>query len=639
MSTVGSGRSTPPPAYTPAVSETPAVGETPRGGRRRTPVFRWKGIIPLLVMLVLAAGVWLAFGEPLVADTVEEAATKALGTQVDIAGLEIDETRGALTLRGIAIADPFDSTRNVVEAAQLRIDLAVEPLLEKKVIIERLSLAGVRTGTARAVPARRVSGEGFAPRAMREIGRFSSQFKVPLLSLTPIDTIRAIVLDPTQLATVQAAEGLLQRADSTREFLNSEYQGLRIQETLDSGGALVARLQGTDWRTLGITGLNAARADVQRTAARFDSARRRVEDLARDARAGVDRLESGLRSLDSTRRADYAFARGLLELPSFDAPDIGAGLFGEVTIDKFQQALYWLMLAREHAPPGLVPRETTGPSRLRREGTTIRFVERGALPRFLIRRADVDLTMSEGAARGTYGLALADVTTEPAIVGRPTVFALRRSATGSEVEMVTARGTLDHVRDQPRDIVSVEASGVRLPAFTLPVLPMRADPGRGTSELRVQLDGDQVSGRWSVRSPAVSWVTDSASARSLNALESLVTRVIAGLGELDLTAELSGTLDAPQLSVRSNLDRAIAARVQAVAGEEIAKAEAKVRAQVDRIVEERTAPVRARVAELRTEGEQRVAEARRRLDEERAKLDAQLRSATGGLIGLPRVGG
>jgi uncharacterized protein (TIGR03545 family) len=310
-----------------------------------------------------------------------------------------------------------------------------------------------------------------------------------------------------------------------------------------------------------------------------------------------------------------------------------------VTIDRFQQALYWLMLAREHAPPGLVPRETTAPSRLRREGTTVRFVEPAALPRFLIRRAEVDLTMSDGAGRGVYGLALADVTSEPAILGRPTVFALRRSATGSDVESVTARGTLDHVRAQPRDIVSVEARGVRLPAFTLPVLPMRADPGVGVSELRVQVDGDQLSGRRSVRSSAVSWITDSASARPLNTLESLVTRVIAGLGELDLTAELSGSLESPKLSVRSNLDRAIAARVQAVAGEEIAKAEAKVRAQVDRIVEERTAPARARVAQLRSDGEQRVAEARRRLDEERAKLDAQLRSATGGLIGLPRIGG
>ena len=640
MSTAGSGRSTgaSPSVYTADVARGAPAG-APASERRRTPIFRWKGIIPVTLGLILLVGGWLAFGEPIVAETVEEAATKALGTQVDIGGLEIDETRTTLTLRGIAIADPFDSTRNLVEAGQLRLELALEPLLEKKVIIERLAIGDVRVGTTRAVPARPVSGEGFAPRALREIDRFASQLDVPILSLTPIDTIRSIVLDPTQLATVKAAQGLVQRVDSARDRLATGYEGLRLQETLDSARALITRLQTTNPRSLGLVGVNAAVVDIRRTVGLIDSARRRVETLARDARGSVDALEAGLRTLDDTRRADYAFARGLLKLPTFDAPDIGAGLFGAVTIDRFQQALYWAMLAREHAPPGLVPREASGPSRLRREGTTVRFVAKEALPRLLIRRADVDLTVSEGAARGTYGLALADVTTEPAIVGRPTLFALRREAAGSEVESLTARGTLDHVRPQPRDIFTVEASGVQLPAFTLPMLPLRAEPGRGASELRVHVDGDQLSGRWTVRSSAISWVTDSATARPLNTLESLVARVIAGLGELDLTAELTGTLQAPRLSVRSNLDRAVAAQVRAVAGEEIAKAEAKVRSQVDRLVEERAAPIRARVAELRSEGERRVTEARTRLDAERARLEAQLRGLIGGVVKLPGIGG
>jgi uncharacterized protein (TIGR03545 family) len=635
MSTAGSGRSVgAPAAYTPGEPGThPGIAQR----ATRTRLFRWKGIIPTLVGVALFLALWAAFGEPIIADTVEEAASKALGTQVDVAGVEIDETRSTLTLRGITIADPFDSTRNLVQAGQLRIELALEPLLEKKVIIERLALRDVRTGTARATPARSMSESGFAPRALREMQRFRSQFRVPLLSLTPIDTIQSIVLDPTQLATVRAVETLVMRADSTRGALRGGYQALRIEEMLDSARALVARLQATNPRALGVAGVSAAVSDVQRTAARLDSARRRIEALARDGRTAVDLLERDLRSLDESRRQDYAFARGLLKLPTFDAPDIGAGLFGAVTIDKFQQALYWAMLAREHAPPGLRPRQRSGPSRLRRAGTTVHFVEREALPRFLIRRADVELTVGEGGARGIYGLALADVTTEPTIVGRPMAFALRRES-GGDIETLAARGTLDHVRATPRDIFTVEAGGVRLPTFTLPVLPLRADLGRGTSELRVDLDGERVAARWTVRSTRVTWVRDSLS-RQLNPLESLVARVIMGLGELDLTAELTGELAAPRLTVRSNLDRAIAARVQAVAGEEIERAEAGVRAQVDRIVEEKTAPLRERVAELRSEAERRVSEASSRLDEERARLDAQLRSVTGGLIGLPKVGG
>ena len=616
-------------------SPSPGPDGPPR--RRRTRIVRWQGVIPLTLGIVLLCLAWLTFGEPIAEDTVEEALTKALGTQVDIAEFEIDELRTTVVMRNVAIAHPFDVNRNLVEAGTLRFELEGEPLLERKLIVKRLDLRDLRTGTRRATPARVVQGGGFAPSALREMDRWADQFRVPLLSLTPIDTIRAIALDPSQLRTVAEAQALAARADSTRLALTAGYEALRIQETIDSARALVTRLQATNPRLLGIAGVNAAVGDIRRTAARVDSARRRVEALGVSARASVGLLETGVRSLDDARRADYDFARGLLKLPTFDAPEIGAALFGEVTIDKFQQTLYWAALAREHAPPGLLPRTSAGPERLRRAGTTVHFVERNAYPRFLIRRADLTMQVDDGTGRGAYTLALSDATTEPALVGRPTLFALRRQAAGSDVESLLVTGNLNHLRDRPRDAFTAAATGVRLPRFQLPILPLRADAGRGTSELRMTLDGDQIAARWQVRSSAVTWAVDSARARPLNTLESLVSRLVTGLHELEVTAELSGDMRSPTLAVRSNLDREIAARIRAVAGEEVARAEQRVRAEVDRIVEERSAPVRARVAELRAEGEQRVADARGRLEAERARLDEQVRTVSGGLVTLPRI--
>jgi hypothetical protein len=59
---------------------------------------------------------------------------------------------------------------------------------------------------------------------------------------------------------------------------------------------------------------------------------------------------------------------------------------------------------------------------------------------------------------------------------------------------------------------------------------------------------------------------------------------------------------------------------------------------VDSIVEERSARVRARVAELRSEAERRVEDTRTRLAEERQRLEARLQALTGlgGVIPLPR---
>jgi uncharacterized protein (TIGR03545 family) len=483
-----------------------------------------------------------------------------------------------------------------------------------------------------------VGGGGFAPRALAEVRRFAGQFNVPVLSLTPFDTLKAIALDPRQLKAVQAAIALGASADSVKQAVEAGYASLRVRETVDSSSALVARLQGTNVRTLGLDGARRAIADLRAASARIDSTRRRIDMLVADVRRGVDTLQAGVASIDAARREDYAFARGLLKLPSFEAPDIGASLFGKVTIDRFQQAVYWATLAREHAPPGLMPRETDGPARLRRSGTTVQFAAREATPRFLIRRADVNVDVSGGPAAGRYALAATDITTQPAVVGRPTLFAARRVASGSDVDSLRIIGSMDHLGDTPREIVNLQAAGVRLPTLDLPVLPYRMDPGRGTSELRFQLDGNRISGRWTVKSANLAWKTDSTRARSLNSVEAIVARALTGIHELDLTADVSGTIAAPKLAVRSNLDRQVADRLRAVIGEEVAAMQTKVRAQVDAYVEEQAAPVRARIAELRAESDRRVADARTRLDEEKRRLEERIRTL-GGNLPIPGIGG
>ncbi|HYC50933.1 MAG TPA: hypothetical protein VEB19_07495, partial [Gemmatimonadaceae bacterium] len=313
------------------------------------------------------------------------------------------------------------------------------------------------------------------------------------------------------------------------------------------------------------------------------------------------------------------------KLPSVNAPDIGTALFGQVTIDRFEQAVYWASLAREYAPPGLLPKESPGPTRVRSAGTTVHFVKPESYPRFLLRRVDINASIGDSARAAEYRLAAADITTEPALVGRPTLFALRRNASGGAVDSVRIIGSMDHLGPRPRESMTAYAAGVSLPKLSVPGLPLTMDPGRGNSELRFAFEGNQISGRWFVRSANLAWSTDTAS-RRLNTVESLVARVLTGIKELELTADIGGTLEAPTLAVRSNLDRQVADRLRAVVGEEVAAAQQKIRAQVDRLVEEKSAPVKARVEELRAESDRRIADARTRLDAEKKRLEDRLKA-------------
>ena len=635
MSTAGSVRSGDQSPFALRGADLPPVDPPAHAPAGHFRIFRWRGIFALIFGVGVMTLAWLLVADRAIKSTMSEAATKSLGAQVDIGSLHLSLFGTYLDLRDVAVAHPFDSTRNVIEIKHLRVQLEGRPMLEKKVVIRDIVVDSVRALTRRKTPSRRVAGGGFLPGAMREASKFASQFKVPLLSLLPIDTIRSLLLDPNQLQTVQKARALASRADSLKDLTAARFRSLRLTETADSAEALLARLKGKDPRTLGINGTRSAVNDVRRFASRVDSTKRALDGVRVALRADVASLIESAKALDEARQEDYAFARGLLKLPTFDAPNIGPALFGPVSIDAFQQAMYWVMLARDYAPPGILPRESPGPKRLRRAGTTIHFVKPQGVPQFHLKHAALNLVLDDnaGALRGVYALRVADVTSDPAIVRRPTAFSLTRMATGAAVESLVVVGTLDHTTPRQSELVLVRAGGVSLPNFAVPAVPLRLDLGKGLTGLRLNVVGDAVSGRWTISAPHPAWRPDSARRRPMNTLEGLVSRVLTGIPNVDVSADISGTVKAPKLSVRSNLDRAVADNIKRVAGEEIAKAETKVRAQVDAFVEKETAPVKAKIAETRAEIDQRIAEGQARIDKAKAELTGRLKELSGGLIG------
>jgi uncharacterized protein (TIGR03545 family) len=309
-----------------------------------------------------------------------------------------------------------------------------------------------------------------------------------------------------------------------------------------------------------------------------------------------------------------------------------------VSIDRFQQALYWAELARHYMPPGLLPRQDPGPKRLRASGTTVRFPKERSWPSFLLQVGQVDFSIDAGLLKGAYAASVQGLTSAPALYGKPMIVSAKRDAPGSAIAGLDIGAIVDHRTPNVRDSVAARLRGVQLPAFDVPGLPFRLAPGAGSVNLSFLRRGDQLSGRWAIGSNQVSWALDSSGTRSQ--LEQVVWRVLSGLKQLDVSAQLGGTVAAPRLSVRSNLDDAIAERLKAVVGEEVAKAEAMARAKVDSLVNDKVQPVKQRIAALQADATSRVGDQQAQLDKVQAELEAQLKRLTAGVapgIKLPKI--
>jgi uncharacterized protein (TIGR03545 family) len=606
----------------------------------RLKLFRWRAVGPLLLFCVLLVALWVMFADSIARSQAESNLSDILGTEVDIASVRIRESDAAVDIGGLAIADPRDPRRNLFEAGTITFDLDPIPLIEKKVVIDELKLSGLRFLTTRKTPARPASPNSPAGQLLRETQQWArDKFQLPKLALGRIDSAKSLVLNPGQLGSVKAATALVGRVDSTRNALEASLGQLQLKPLLDSSTALAERLAKSDPKQLGIAGVRGAASDVQKAIDNLKQAKTRLAALEQNANSSLGALQQGLREVDAARERDYAFAKGLLDLPSFDAPDIGVSLFGQQSTDYFQQALYYAKVAQRYIPPGLQPWNRPGPSRTRMDGTTVEFPKMAHYPRFLLRKGEVDLATGS-TAQNQFKAAFAGITSQPELYGHPaTLEASGHLGAESPINLGLA-GLSRHFGKAPTDSLVAHVSGVTLPVIAIPGLPFAVSPGKSAVGFAFSLAGDRLYGAWDVSSDQAAWTTDSSGLKSASLVESIVWRVVSGLTQLRVHAELGGTIDAPTLKVGSNLDDAIADRLRALVGEEFAKAERKARAAVDALVDQQVTVLRGKVNGLTSQVADRLPIERGQLDGAQKSLEAQLKrlagSAAGGLR-LPKL--
>jgi hypothetical protein len=460
------------------------------------------------------------------------------------------------------------------------------------------------------------------------------------------------------LATLAAGRALAASADSLRAEWLQRVQRLDPRPAIDSAAALAQRLQGQSLRTLGIAGARDAVSSARRSIGELTALDDRLAALQRGVDSGVARARAGVAQLAEARRADYNYARGLVKLPVFDAPSLGPALFGRFAAEQAGPVLYWLGMAERYMPPGLKARMRQGPDRTRRAGRTVEFPRRERLPGFLLQLAELSLEIGgSGAAAGDYSARITDVTSAPALIGRPLTFAAGR--TGGRVGPRTVRlgGSLDHTGPAARDSASGLVSGLQLPTISLAPLGVDLGLGQGGVELALGRAGDSLDLRLTWVSNAVTWnrrpgaaptdttgpaapagpVTTQAVGQTLaRSVENVVWRTLSGLRDVRIDARLDGPVARPRLAVGSNVARALADGLRAQLGTELRAAEAQVRSRVDALVNDQVARAESAVGGFETQVRDRVAAERARLDQVKRDLEARVRAL---VPGIPGIGG
>lgn len=647
-------------------------GEAREASRGRWGIFRPPGLAVFAGVVLLVGIGWWLYADTLVERGVESTGAYLTGARVDVEAADVRPIDGVVSLQGLQVANPDRPMKNLFEAEEISAELMLAPLLEKKVVVRRLDILGVRFDTDRETSGALENPDPESGQLYRNVNAWADQIEIPELSLENLGgTIRTEAIDADSLATVQYARRTVQRADSMRTSWQSELQALDPRPRIDSLRAVVERLEGFRPTPLNATQIPGLIRDGRAALENVTSLEGEIQALDDRVREGVSSLALNEETLQSLRAEDMAYARSLLDIPSLDAPTISPALFGGTALGWMKPVLYWAQQAERFLPPGLDPRRRPGPQRARAEGTTFDFRRGAEWPGFLIQEGNLGMALGgTGPAAGTYTARLQDLTTAPALLGRPMELSLAREEAAQGPGRVSLLAVLDHTGDVLRDSAELSIQGFGLPRIPIEAFGGGLDLGQGNATFSASRVGDRIQATLRWVTDDVSWIAadmidadaeeseaadsappdaaarEDAGAQQRPSLEEslqqirgdvgspewardLVRRTLAGLDRVELEMGLAGTLESPELQVSSNLGAAVAEALRDEVGREVEEAEARIRAEVQAQIQPLVADARGRVDELRSGVAQRVEAQRAEVEELRARLEERIGELTG----------
>ncbi|MEE8126035.1 MAG: TIGR03545 family protein [Nitrospirales bacterium] len=506
---------------------------------------RWWGLGTFVVLTAIIGVLWIFFVDGWVKRLIEDVGTEAVGARVELGHADLSLFPAGLKLTRLQVTNPKNPMTNAVEVANIALGLDGLNLLQRKVIIEEMTVDGVRLGTPRTTSG---ATKPTTDVVQEEEGSFS--ISLPSFEVPDVQTI----LKNEDLETVRLIESLKSEIQQEKETWKSRLKELPGKAQIAKYKARIKQLKsatkgGLKGMLRGAGEVQAIKEDIERDVAALKNAEKEFKEKLALLQTRFDQLQKApQRDIQHLKTKYNVSPQGLANMSQT--------LLGSHIGSWVHQGAEWY----ERAQPFLEEASALGGGEsgpevrkpLRGKGLDVHFREAHPLPDFLVRLANVRVNLDFGDLAGTVH----HITSDQPTLGKPLTFAFNGERLEG-VKTVALEGMLNHILPgDTQDHIMLRAKGYELADLTLSKnakWPVTLSKGLGEITVDVKLKGEALHAQGSGNLHALQLVAGRPD--DTNPLTQALSSAVSEISELSLQMDMTGTLDDYDVQVSSDLDR------------------------------------------------------------------------------------
>lgn len=545
---------------------------------------RWQGVVAFVVVMGILAAVWLLLVDTWVKRAIEQAGTAAVGAKVELDAADLSLMPLGLTLTRLQMTNPDEPMTNAVEIARIAGTLDPLELLRRKVIIEAMTVDGLRFNTPR-----RTSG-AIAERPKKDAAQLEQGggFSLPPVQLNAPKEILAKELDSLQ--SLKLAESLRAEVEAEKDKWQQQIASLPDKATLNEYKQRIENL-----KSAGKGGLGGVLGGGQEVKRIHEELRQDLDRITRVKTDSEQILTSLKKRADDVARTPQEDVKRLMEKYSVSGQglaNVTRVLFSGPLAEYVQTAVEWHRRLEPFVSRPTDQKATVEVVKpLRGKGVDVRFAEQAPLPEWLIRTSRVSIEIPAGAISGE----VKNLTAEQHVLGAPITFAFA-GETLEGLDAIKLDGAINRVdRANPKDSANVKVAAYRLDQLKLGGEQTLITLKRGLADLdvRAALSGPSIEA--TILSKVRGVQIEAGKELAPGPIGEAIAGALADVKAFQVKATVKGAQEQFDTRVESDLDDVLKDVVGKQAKAQVAKLEGQLRAAIDDKVKGKLDEVRGKL--------------------------------------------